>query len=166
MFTTGHIDPFWNDEFKSLSFKNEPFSNQENVTNWVKLGYDIQNFTGDMYVADPQIDIWAKPFFNLFPGSRVGVTFYKMKTCVIMPTHVDSFYFFIKNNKDIDQLKIKRAVVFLEPWKSGHVLEVEGIPFTNWKAGDYVIWSKHSPHLAANIGVEPRYTVQITYVDV
>ena len=31
-----------------------------------------------------------------------------------------------------------------------------------WQAGDTVEWTYDLPHMAANIGLEPRYTLQIT----
>jgi hypothetical protein len=57
---------------------------------------------------------------------------------------------------------IRRAVVFLEDWSPGHYAEYIDEPFVNWKAGDTVEWSYDTPHMAANLGVQPRYTLQIT----
>ena len=57
---------------------------------------------------------------------------------------------------------IRRALVLLEDWQSGHYLEAIGIPFVNWSAGQVVEWIYDAPHMAANIGLEPRYTLQIT----
>ena len=50
----------------------------------------------------------------------------------------------------------------MEDWKPGHYLEFNGEGWTNWSAGDYAIWSADVPHAASNIGVDPRYTLQIT----
>jgi hypothetical protein len=50
----------------------------------------------------------------------------------------------------------------LEDWKSGHYLEVMGVPYIGWKAGQVVEWTYDAPHMAANIGLEDRYTLQIT----
>jgi hypothetical protein len=33
---------------------------------------------------------------------------------------------------------------------------------TEWQAGDVVEWTYDTPHLAANMGIDPRYTLQIT----
>ena len=55
--------------------------------------------------------------------------------------------------------------MFLENWKSGHYFEVDGFPVFNWKAGDYCMWTHSVPHFAANIGIEDRYTLQITGVN-
>ena len=57
---------------------------------------------------------------------------------------------------------IWRCIVFLEDWKSGHYLEVADKPLLGWRRGDYVAWNYDVPHFAANIGLEPRYTAQIT----
>ena len=50
----------------------------------------------------------------------------------------------------------------MEDWKSGHYFEVEGNPFIEWKSGDYISWVGNTEHFAANIGIEYRYTLQIT----
>jgi hypothetical protein len=52
--------------------------------------------------------------------------------------------------------------VLLEDWQSGHYLEVDGVPVVNWHAGQVVQWVYDVPHMAANIGLEDRYTLQIT----
>jgi hypothetical protein len=53
-------------------------------------------------------------------------------------------------------------VVFLENWSSGHYLEIGGDVITNWTAGTVVEWAYDVPHMAANIGLLPRYTLQVT----
>ena len=55
-----------------------------------------------------------------------------------------------------------RIIVFLEDWQSGHYLEINGEPIIEWSAGDWVGWNYDTPHLAANIGMTDRYTMQIT----
>ena len=52
--------------------------------------------------------------------------------------------------------------MLLEDWKPGHYLEVNGKPYVNWLAGKTVEWYYDVPHMAANIGLEDRYTLQIT----
>jgi hypothetical protein len=53
-------------------------------------------------------------------------------------------------------------LVLLEDWKPGHYFEVAGTPYVNWHSGDIVEWVYNVPHAAANIGLEDRYTLQIT----
>jgi hypothetical protein len=57
---------------------------------------------------------------------------------------------------------IRRAIVLLEDWKPGHYFEIMDIPVVNWTAGTVIQWEYDTPHMAANIGLEPRYTLQIT----
>lgn len=166
MFLSGHIEPFWNNEYTKLEYTRNSFNNQSDVDRWIDAGYNNKHFTGKMHIIDPKIVDWASPFFKLFSGLYTGVTFYKIETGVIMPKHTDSFKFFIEKYKISNPLRIKRSLMFLEDWKSGHIFEIENNPITNWKAGDFVTWDINSPHLAANIGLDLRYTAQITYFDV
>ena len=57
---------------------------------------------------------------------------------------------------------IRRAIVFLEDWQSGHYAEYDHEPFVGWRAGDCMTWFNDTPHMAANLGLLPRYTLQIT----
>ena len=61
-----------------------------------------------------------------------------------------------------DLSSIIRFVVFIEDWYPGHYLEVEHKPIVEWKCGDYVWWRGDVEHMAANIGKEFRFTLQIT----
>ena len=77
--------------------------------------------------------------------------------------HRDGYPGFIERNCITNPLRIRRCIVFLEDWKSGHYLEVEGVPLVEWSTGDYyVIWKYDTEYYAANIGQDPRYTMQIT----
>jgi len=44
---------------------------------------------------------------------------------------------------------------------SNHLLTL-GESIVNWKAGDWAMWIGDTRHFAANIGIEYRYTLQIT----
>jgi hypothetical protein len=57
---------------------------------------------------------------------------------------------------------IRRAIVFLEDWQPGHYAEYQDVAFVNWRAGATIEWTYDTPHMAANLGLTPRYTLQIT----
>jgi hypothetical protein len=57
-------------------------------------------------------------------------------------------------------------VIFLEDWQSGHYFEIDGTPITAWSAGDVITWRYDVPHVAANVGMTDRYTLQITGVPI
>jgi hypothetical protein len=86
-----------------------------------------------------------------------------MQTGTVMPVHQDLYRRYIEVfNLQGQEAKIRRALVLLEDWESGHYLELDGEPIVNWRAGDTVEWQYDTPHMAANIGLKPRYTLQIT----
>ena len=93
----------------------------------------------------------------------IGTSYYRMGPGTILPMHSDLYVKYI----DLFNLKgredtIRRAVIFLEDWQSGHYLEICGDSITNWQAGNVVEWAYDAPHLAANMGITPRYTLQVT----
>ena len=86
-----------------------------------------------------------------------------MDTGTVLPNHSDLYLKYI----DLFNLKgkektIRRAIVFLENWQSGHYAECAETPIVNWDAGNVIEWEYDTPHMAANLGLTPRYTLQIT----
>lgn len=164
---TGHIDPFWNNEYKHLDYQFAEFNNSNDLARWRQEGYvqPDSHFAGcmcDMRKTQPtwnnRLIEWAKSQFNL---NNIGTNYYRMQTGVILPVHGDIYRRYI----DLYGCKIEsiiRILVMPEDWKSGHYLELAGVAYTNWRAGDYFWWSGSTPHMAANIGIEDRYSIQIT----
>jgi hypothetical protein len=109
---------------------------------------------------------WNHRFVEHFESlgwKDVGTAYYRMTSGTVMPVHQDRYVKYI----DLFDLKgqehtIRRALVLLEDWHPGHYLEVMGRPYVDWTAGTTVEWIYDIPHMAANIGLEPRYTLQIT----
>lgn len=156
----GNIDPFWNNSFKNLEFEKQPVSPQE-IAKWQQQGYSHDSFTGSLYSSKNIMPEWVYDVSQLLGLEKCGYAFYKMSTYDIMPTHVDHFNRYCEVF-DVAKDSVWRAVVFLEDWKSGHYFEIDSKCISNYKAGHYVIWSSEEPHFAANIGLEDRYTLQIT----
>lgn len=166
MFEKGLIEPFWSNEYKYLNYQRESFNCEEDIIRWRNQGYSQTNFTGSMYDMKNSMPQWCDPFFSLFKGSNIGLSFYKMDTCNILPHHKDTFGYYKKLFSIKENMSIWRAIIFLEDWKPGHIFEIENHPITNWKAGEYVLWQYDTEHMAANLGLEPRYTAQITFTNV
>lgn len=158
----GHIGRFWEDDFKLLPYVQQPLMDEE-IAAWVEKGYDhVKSFSGSMYDNRNPMPSWTENFRGIFHMCKdLTFTFYKMKTLEIMPEHVDHFNTYCKIN-DVPKKRVIRILVMLENWQPGHCLEIDGIGITNWIAGDYFVWENDVPHSAANIGVSPRYTLQIT----
>jgi hypothetical protein len=109
---------------------------------------------------------WADKFINIYTemGWRdIGIAFYRMRTGTVMPVHRDLYKRYIELfDLQGREHNIKRALLLLEDWRPGHYLEVNDRAYVNWRAGDTVEWVYNTPHSAANIGLEDRYSLQIT----
>ena len=99
---------------------------------------------------------FAKTLFDTFTVSVI-----KQLPGSTNPLHLDSFYQFSKIQK-IDPARCVRLNIFLENWKNGHYFEIMNQPITKWKRGDTVMIEYEEYHLAGNMGIENRYTLQIT----
>ena len=76
-----------------------------------------------------------------------------------IPYHQDKHYWL---QEKYGKGETWRYLIFLEDWKMGHYFEIHGKPFVQWKAGDWIKFHQKEWHLAANVGIEPFYSVQVT----
>jgi len=160
-----HIPVFWDNEFKNLNYINETFNDSNNLEYWRSLGF-ADKFTGDMCDMRSPQPSWNRVIIAIFTEmgwQDIGTSYYRMMPGTALPTHGDLYKKYI----EVFELQgressIHRAVIFLEDWQSGHYFEGHGEPYTKWRAGDTVEWCYDTPHLAANMGITPRYTLQIT----
>ena len=160
-----NIECFWDDEYKNLNYSIESFNSPLDTERWLRAGYRC-NFTGamcDMRYPQPS---WNNKFIDYFAGlgwRDIGTSYYRMDTGTILPTHQDTYKRYVELfDLQGKEHRIRRAIVFLEDWASGHYLELKGVPVTGWRRGFTVVWAYDAPHMAANIGLTPRYTLQIT----
>ena len=162
-----NIKPFWDDEYKKLNYRKEIFNDEYAIGEWRENGYDndVEKFSGKMANHNDKQPNWNEIFkswaFHEHGLKNVGCCYYRMGTNDIIPNHFDAYNVYTeKFNCEAED--VHKILVFLEDWKSGHYFEFNNQPIVNWKRGDYFIWSGKVPHMAANIGIEDRYTLQIT----
>lgn len=161
MYEIGNIPVCWSDSFKNLNYVKQSVT-QEEIDDWHLKGYYHDNFTGNMYDSRNVMPAWVEAISEFFPNLLNKThTIYRMDTLEIMPTHVDHFRRYCEIF-DVDRKDVRRVLIFLEDWKPGHYFEVAGKGVVNWKAGDFCMWEPDVDHAASNIGIEPRYTLQIT----
>jgi hypothetical protein len=160
MLKYGSVKPTWDDSYKQLEFVKQPIKESE-ITQWREQGYYNESFSGSMYSSKNPMPGWVEPIAEQIGLAKPGFVIYRMNTLDIMPVHTDHFETYMKVF-GVDRERVGRALVFLEDWKSGHYFEANGSSWCTWKAGDYAVWSEEVPHAASNIGIEPRYTLQIT----
>jgi len=156
----GEVDVIWSDDYKKLPYTKQPLTKAELET-WNSQGYYHESFTGAMYGGANSMPDWTGTIACELGLRKTGFVFYKMITGDIMPTHVDHFRRYCEVFS-VERQHVWRAIVFLEEWHPGHYFEINGKAFCNYKKGEYVMWSADVPHAAANIGIQDRYTLQIT----
>ena len=163
MWIKGFCPTIWDDSYKQYEYTRQPITGEESHM-WKQQGYTHKSTTGKMYGSKNQMPQWVENISNIIGLYKCGYVFYRMDTLDIMPTHIDHYNTYCKIFNE-QRNNVKRAIVFLENWKPGHYFEIDGKAIVNWCKGDYVLWSSEVPHAASNIGIEPRYTLQITGVD-
>lgn len=173
MATAGHSDPRWGRarfqphwglEHRDLPYHNEPFNNPSDLQAWRDWGYTQERFTGDLYDMRQAEPSWIQPLRDSLCLRHFSWSVYRMDPGTTLPEHTDTYARFREIYGLTAQHTIRRYVIFMEPWASGHYLEVAGQPVTQWQAGDAVFWHDDVLHLAANVGRTARYTLQITGV--
>lgn len=163
----GHILPFWDDEYRQLIYTKKPFNNNHDMIRWRQEGYSHSDdlFTGflcDMNAPQPawrnQLIEWFEDYFKV---TDVGCSFYRMTTGTVLPQHSDTYEMYCRMF-NCETKNIVRCLVMPESWVSGHYLEIDGTLIHSWHSGNFYWWRGSTPHMAANIGVQDRYTIQLT----
>ena len=157
--------PFWGDDFKRIQYVQEPFNDPVSVQQWLNQGYQPK-ICGDLADMRHQLPSWTDRMIDVYHSmgwKDIGVAFYRMCTGTVMPVHQDLYKRYVELfNLKGQEHRIRRALILLEDWQPGHYLEVNGKPYVNWSAGFTVEWYYDTPHMAANIGLTDRYSLQIT----
>lgn len=156
----GYIRPWWDNSFKQFPYEYLPHKDLDMVDTWRRQGYHNVNLNGAVH--NLQDNEYAQPFLEVFGWKNAGAALYQMNTGDVLPVHQDHYITYRSVFDITDTTSIWRAIVFMEQWNTGHYFEIAGCPIVNWRAGDYVIWNFDVPHMAANMGTVPRYTMQIT----
>lgn len=84
----------------------------------------------------------------------------------VITLHRDTFFQINKKFPNDPRTKV-RANIYLEDWKLGHIIQYrdttgEWQTHTHWKQGEGFIWDSDILHIGANIGIEDKYTFQIS----
>lgn len=160
-----HIERFWDNEFKNIAYIEEPFNDADSVARWIDQGYSAK-VCGELADMRHQLPQWAARFIDIYQAQGwkdIGIAFYRMRTGTVMPVHQDLYRRYIEVfDLQGQEQTICRALCLLEDWQPGHYLEVNGRAYVHWRAGRTVEWHYDTPHMAANIGLADRYSLQIT----
>lgn len=130
---------------------------------YAKYGYTCHN-TGiwKNTNVDPGIRFdWESALLAQLPLDRGVVTLTRQDPGQILPWHMDRF-FMLRRLHPADTRMIARVLLFVEDWKMGHLLQIHRDMCTHWQQGDLWIWPPGTYHLSANVGLEPKWTCNIT----
>ena len=93
-----NLEVFWDDEYKSLDYINEPFNDPDSVNQWISQGYQSK-ITGalcDMRSSQPS---WNNKFIKHFESlgwKDIGTAYYRMDTGTVIPEHKDLYKKYIE----------------------------------------------------------------------
>jgi len=138
---------------------------------WKSLGVAVPDYPHEApwvwQVFEDDCPPWVKECKFKFPWLKYSVvTVNKLMPGRFIAPHVDTLYKLRKNVEDqgydtIDLLPV-RINLFLQDRLMGHYFEMDNNTWLDYKKGDFTIIEKDVPHLVANLGYEPRFTMQIT----
>jgi hypothetical protein len=154
----------WGTSHRDLPYINEPFNDPAAQRQWKDRGFQHQRFTGDLYDMRQPEPEWMAHFRHWLPMRHFSWSIYRMTPGTVLPEHSDTYKKFREIYSVADDAVIRRYVIFLENWQSGHYIEIDDGPVTKWIQGWGAFWNGDTPHIAANIGRTDRYTLQITGV--
>jgi len=98
-----------------------------------------------------------------FGLKKVSLAIHKYDPGQILPWHKDLYATYKKFNNVDENETVVRIIVFLHDAEPGHQLWIEN-EFCTGKIGSYFGWENDTMHMAANLGLVPRYNLQITGV--
>ena len=96
-----------------------------------------------------------------FGLDKTVVAMQKMNVGQVLPWHIDTCSTYIKNNNIKNKKDIIRIIVFVDDTRPGHQLWIKDMLCAG-EAGSYCGWKFGTKHMAANLGEQDRYTLQIT----
>lgn len=104
---------------------------------------------------------WQQRLLSQLPLDDPIVTLTRQDPGQILPWHYDRHYM-LKRMHPNDPRSIVRILVFMQDWKIGHILQIQNDILTHWKKGQVVVWHPDTYHVSANIGLEKKWTCNIT----
>lgn len=154
----------WFDYHKHLDYKETFFKDDVFLKLWQEAGLKNQTKIFLHQITKPYF--WMNNLVceieQYFKLSNITYAFHKIIPGNFLPTHTDKYGIYKEKNHLETSSQIKRIIIFLEDACDGHLLVVNNKCFINWKKGEWVSWIGEDKHLAANLGVHNRYTLQVT----
>jgi hypothetical protein len=152
----------WGTRHRNLEYCTDVFKDHNQEAGWIQAGHCPDSLTIELHVVKEPYE-WMKYITDYFPNlGNFSFCFSKFKPGTYFPMHIDRYGFYANHYNILDLSQLYRYVIFLEDSKPGHILQVGNQVLAGWSRGQCVGWQNDTEHLAANLGLEDRYTLQIT----
>jgi len=138
---------------------------------WDRMGVPVPDYPYDApwvwQVFEDDCPPWVKETKHLFPWLKYSVvTVNKLMPGRFIAPHQDTLYKLRKKVEkeglEVEGMDAFTVNLFLQDRLMGHYFEMENEAWIDYKKGDYSIIRRNQTHLVANLGNEPRFTMQIT----
>jgi len=140
----------------NVSLGNASEYDEQNIK-YIMAGYTDKNTQYyQTFDLPEEYHTFAKSIFTEYSLSVI-----KQMPGQTIPQHFDTFYKFCERN-NCSKIDVCRLNFFLEEWKTGHYFEINNEPYVDWGKMNFKIIRYGHPHLSGNMGMEPKYTMQIT----
>jgi hypothetical protein len=129
------------------------------------VGYTSQNTKSWGTTHDkPQLHMeWEKIVKDWLPLEHAISRPSLQKPGNVLPWHRDYFVMFKKHYPEESEYVI-RFIVFMKDWEPGHMFNAGDSIFSNWKAGDAIVYHPTRYHIGANAGMTDKWTQNVTGV--
>ena len=136
---------------------------------WEQMGVPVPDFPYDapwVYQSfENDCPLWAHDIKRMFADVLLypTVTINLLKPGRYIPPHKDMFYRLLKDAPtNIGDKEPVRINIFLQDCQLGHIFEMGGETWLDYKKGDYTVIHRGIVHTVVNVGYQPRYTMQIS----
>lgn len=91
----------------------------------------------------------------------ISVSSIRQQPGCVIPWHRDTFYQIKSKFPNRSECKV-RANIYLEDWRMGHIIQFDDTVHTHWKQGEGWLWDDTILHLGANVGMQDKFTLQVS----
>lgn len=156
------VPVLWGTKHRELTYIKDYFKDPDQESSWINSGHQPEALCIELHVIKNAYP-WMKYVQDYFPELKnLNFCISRFAPGTYFPMHVDRYGYYSKANNIQDLSHIVRYVLFLENSAEGHMLQVGNTVYHTWQAGLCVGWNHSTPHMAANLGEQDRYTLQIT----
>ena len=156
------IDVNWTiDEIKDLKYTNV-LANFDNAELFLQAGHSKKHMSIQNYFESntmPESILNVKQYFD---WNNCTVAINLLKPGRYLPTHSDLYTKYANLFKINNIENIQRAIIMIEDWLPGQMIEVDNVITNKWVAGQVFTWTGKVKHAAYNFSLKNRYAIQVT----